>query len=206
MDYYEPLPCVHTQGATVEGAFTVLTAKPFEDYKNFAIGALIQNTSAIIFPNDDAIKTAFAGRTRCPFAFYEGFTNLTETCPALNTDGAPPSPELLAMDRACAPGDAQQHLPLDWANETYVAPYLMDDPVPDRAIWRWDEYEPVACTAICPFVPAFCALKGISCDSRRLQEEKSAPIPKANGHVLSHDETRALKERFHRALQRGGEL
>jgi hypothetical protein len=155
MDYYEPLPCAHTQGATVEGANTVLTAKPFEDNKNFAIGALIQNTSAIIFPNDGAIRKAFAGRTRCPFAFYEGFTNLTETCPPLNTDGAPPSPALLAMDGACVPGDAQQHLPLDWANESYVAPHLVDDPVPDRAIWRWDEYKPVACTAICPFVPAF---------------------------------------------------
>lgn len=27
MDYYEPLPCATAQGDTVEGAFTVLTAK-----------------------------------------------------------------------------------------------------------------------------------------------------------------------------------
>jgi hypothetical protein len=180
MDYYEPLPCVHTQGATVEGAFTVLTAKPFKDYKNFAIGALIQNTSAIIFPNDDAIKTAFAGRTRCPFAFYEGFTNLTETCPALNTDVLPPAPRCWPWTGPVCPAMPSSTCPLTGRTSR---------------TWRrilWTTPCPVACTAICPFVPAFCALKGISCDSRRLQEEKSAPIPKANGRVLSHDETRAL--------------
>lgn len=35
MDYYEALPCAHTQGDTVEGAYATLTALPFEDYKNF---------------------------------------------------------------------------------------------------------------------------------------------------------------------------
>ena len=79
MDYYEPLPCATQQGDTVEGAFTVLTAKPFEDYKNFAIGTLIQEASEIIFPDDEAIKTAFEGRTRCPFSFYEGYNDMLET-------------------------------------------------------------------------------------------------------------------------------
>jgi hypothetical protein len=89
MDYYEPLPCATTQGDTVEGAYAILTAKPFEDYKNFAIGALIQDTSAIIFPNDEAIKTAFTNRTRCPYSFYAGYTNMTDpmTCPPLNGPG-----------------------------------------------------------------------------------------------------------------------
>jgi hypothetical protein len=198
VDYYEPLPCATQQGDTVEGAFTVLTAKPFEDYKSIAIGMLIQNVSQIVYPNDDAIKKAFEGRTRCPFSFYEGYNNMTETCPPLNTDGAPPSATLLAMDGACVPGDLLQHLPIDWANETYVAPYLMDDPVPDRALWRWDEYEPVACSAVCPFVPAFCELKNITCDSRRLEEEKAFSIPKATHREVSEREFFKRKDRFHR--------
>lgn len=207
MDYYEPLPCATSQGDTVEGAFTVLTAKPFEDYKNFAIGSLIQDTSAIIFPHDDAIKTAFEGRTRCPFSFYEGYNDMLETCPPLNTNGAPPSASLRGIDGACTPGDARNHLPLEWANEPYVAPYLMDDPVPDHAIWRWEEYAPVACTAVCPFVPAFCELKGITCDSRRLQEEKEmSAIPLASGSDFSLEEITEMKERFHRELEHGGEL
>jgi hypothetical protein len=41
MDYYEALPCATQSGDAVEGAYSVFTAKPFEDYKNFAIGALI---------------------------------------------------------------------------------------------------------------------------------------------------------------------
>lgn len=110
------------------------------------------------------------------------------------------------MDGACVPGDRRHHVPIEWANETYVAPYLMEDPVPDRAIWRWDEYGPVACTAVCPFVPAFCALKGIVCDSRRLEEEKAIKMPQSSHRELTHREIRELKERFHRELEEGGEL
>lgn len=92
VDYMETLPCLHSSGAATEAAMTMLTAKPFEDYKNFAIGALIQDPASLILPNDEAIKATFADRTRCALEFFEGFSNLTESCPALNGDGAPPYP------------------------------------------------------------------------------------------------------------------
>lgn len=131
---------------------------------------------------------------------------MTETCPPLNGPGAPPGPTLRGMDGACEPGNSRQHLPEEWANEPYVAPYEMDDPVPDRAIWRWDEYAPVACSAVCPFVPAFCELKNITCDSRRLEEEKAANMPEANHAGLTEHDVRRLKEQFHEELSHGGEL
>lgn len=206
MDYYEALPCATQQGDTVEGAYTVLTAKPFEDYKNFAIGALIQDPADIIFPNDDAIKTAFTDRTRCPFSFYEGYNDLQESCPPLNEDGAPPGPSLGGMDGACVPGNSRQHIPEDWANEPYVAPYLMDEKVPDRALWRWDEYGPVACTAVCPFVASFCELKGITCDERRLAEEQELLMPGSNRRKLTSEDYVRMREEFHSDLEEGGEL
>ena len=92
VDYMEKLPCLHSSGATTEAAMTMLTAKPFEDYKNFAIGTLIQDPASLIFPDDEAIKTVFADRTRCALEFFEGLNDPLEACPALNTDGAPPYP------------------------------------------------------------------------------------------------------------------
>lgn len=207
MDYYEALPCAHTQGDTVEGTYTVLTAKPFEDHKNFAIGTLIQDPASMIFPNDTSIKTAFTDRTRCPFAFYEGYNNMSLTCPPLNSDGAPPGPTLREIDGACVPGDDLQHLPEDWANEPYMAPYDMEEKVPDRAIWRWDEYGPVACTAVCPFVPAFCELKGIVCDARRLEQERHNEQKQSIGNrQLSADDIRRLRRDFQAQIKDGGEL
>lgn len=172
MDYYEALECATTGGNTIEGAFTVLTAKPFEDYKNFVIGSIIQDPADFLYPIDDAIKTTFEGRTRCPFSFYETYNNMLETCPPLNTDGAPPGPSLRDMDSACDPTSTRWHIPEEWANEPYVAPYDLDDKIPDRAIFKWDLYGPIACTAVCPFVQSFCDYKGIVCDERRLTEER----------------------------------
>ncbi|KAJ1460882.1 amidase signature domain-containing protein [Pelagophyceae sp. CCMP2097] len=204
MDYYEKLPCATKSGDAVEGAFVTLTAKPFEDYKNFAIGALIQDTSKIIFPDEAAIKRAFEGRSRCPFAFYEGFNNMTETCPALNSDGAPPSPSLRTIDDACTPGSPVNHIPFGWANEAYVAPYLLEEKVPDRALWRWDEYGPVACTAICPFAPTFCELKGITCDARRLAKEKAHVMPASTRVALTDAELKQIRADIMAEMADGG--
>lgn len=162
--------------------------------------------STIIYPNDDAIKMAFDNRTRCPFSFYEGFTDMSVECPALNEDGAPPSPTLRGMDGACEPGNPQNHIPEDFANEPYVAPYEMEDKVPDNAIWRWDEYGPVACTAVCPFVPSFCELKGIVCDERRLSEEAKAEIPTTKRRQLSAADYDKLRADFLAELEDGGTL
>lgn len=206
MDYYEALPCAHTQGDTVEGAYATLTALPFEDYKNFAIGAIIQNTSEIIFPDDDAIKRAFTNRTRCPFSYYLGFTDMQTSCPPLNEDGGPPSPSLRGIDAACVPGSSLNHIPADWAQEPYVPPYDMENRIPDRAIWRWDEYGPVACTAVCPFAPSFCEYKGIVCDERRLAEEAKATVPAATHSQLTPAEYEKLREEFLAELEDGGTL
>jgi hypothetical protein len=205
MDYYERLPCASQSGDAIEGAYTVLTAKPFEDYKNFAIGTLIQDTDGIIFPVEEAIKNAFEGRTRCPFSFYEQYNNLAETCPMLSTAGAPPNTQLLGIDAACTEGDPRNHLPAEWANEPYVAPYLLADRVPDRAIWRWDEYGPIACGAVCPFVPSFCELKGIVCDERRLAEE-AQHVPVSNRRKLTAEDYQEMRDSFNRHLEEGGEI
>ena len=150
---------------------TMLTAKPFEDYKNFAIGALIQDPASLIFPNDEAIKETFANRTRCALEFFEGFKNLTESCPALNTDGAPPGPSTPNSDDGCDPTEDNHHMNEEWREEPYEPPYLMEDPMPDRALFRWNEYGQVPCTTICPFVPSFCEYKGIVCDEEIIDEE-----------------------------------
>mmetsp|Transcript_17725 Transcript_17725/g.33626 ORF Transcript_17725/g.33626 Transcript_17725/m.33626 type:complete len:83 (-) Transcript_17725:280-528(-) len=47
----------------------------------------------------------------------------------------------------------------------------MEDEMPDRAIWRYDEYGPVVCTMIWPFIKSFCDYKGIVCDEARLAQE-----------------------------------
>lgn len=211
MDYYEALECATTSGDTIEGAFTVLTAKPFEDYKNFAIGSIIQDPADFLYPIDDAIKSAFEGRTRCPFGFYETYNDMLETCPPLNTDGAPPGPTLRGMDGACAPGDARQHLPEEWAKEPYVPPYEMEDRVPDRAIWKWDVYGPVACTAVCPFVQSFCDYKDIVCDERRLEEErrilqerKEHGFESAHGRKLTRDDLAHIRRLVQKEEEEGG--
>lgn len=131
---------------------------------------------------------------------------MLSTCPELNSDGAPPSPRLRGMDNACQPGSAQNHLPEEWAKESYVAPYEMEDKVPDRAIWRWDEYGPVACSAVCPFAPSFCELKGIECDSRRLAEEAKAEVPESKHRKLTADEYEQLRQEFLAELEDGGSL
>jgi len=206
MDYYEALPCATKSGHTVEGSYATLTALPFQDHKNFAIGSIIQDTSAIIFPNDSAIKAVFKNRTRCPFAFYEGYNNMRETCPGLNTKGGPPGPSLRSIDGACVPGDSRNHIPLDWANESYIPPYQMDEKVPDRALWRWDEYGPVACTAVCPFVPSFCDLKGIVCDARRLAQEAKVKARTGARRLSGSIDYEKMRKELLEELEDGGEF
>jgi hypothetical protein len=171
VDYMEALPCMHTSGGTVEAGLSTLTALPFNDAYNFAIGQIIQDPANLVFPNDEAIKVAFADRERCPFTFFEGFNNIDETCPAINTVGAPPYPdaEKDTMSNRCV--GSRQHLPDDWGKSLYVPPYDLADMAPDEGINRWEDYGPVACTHICPFLQSFCDMKSIVCDERRLVEE-----------------------------------
>jgi hypothetical protein len=171
VDYMEALPCLHQSGAAVEAGVTVLTAKPFEDYKNFAIGQIIQDPANLLFPNDEAIKATFANRTRCALEFFDKFNDIETSCPPLNSDGAPPYPNPGGPDSACDAGNTNEHLPDVWREEPYLAPYLMDDEMPDQAIWRYETYGPVACTMICPFIQSFCDYKGIVCDEARLEVE-----------------------------------
>jgi hypothetical protein len=103
--------------------------------------------------------------------------NMTLTCPPLNGPGAPPGPTLAGYDGSCVIGGTQQHLPTAWAHSTYVAPYLLPLKCPDEGIWAWSEFKPIACTAVCPFVPSFCYAKNISCTARRLAEEKKLHRP-----------------------------
>jgi len=177
MDYYEALPCATPQGDTVDGAYATLTALPHEDYKSFAIGSIIQDVSAIIFPNTTAIKKAFQNRERCPYTMMNARNNMLLTCPPLNGPGAPPQPTLAGLDGACVIGGPQQHLPTAWANSSYVAPYLLPSKVPDEAIWAWSEFKPIACSAVCPFAPSFCVAKNITCTARRLTEESKYHHP-----------------------------
>jgi len=113
MDYYEALPCATPQGDTVEGALAVLTALPHQDHKNFAIGAIVQVTSAIIWSNTTAIKKAFTNRERCAYTQMNARNNMfLKTCPPLNGPGGPPSPTLASFDGSCVIGGSQQHLPI----------------------------------------------------------------------------------------------
>jgi hypothetical protein len=123
------------------------------------------------------------------------------------TDG-PPSPTLRGIDGSCTIGGRQQHLPEGWANELYVPPYEHEK-VPDRAIWAWDKFGPIACTAVCPFLPSFCELKGITCDARRLAEEAVYEFPKEyiNDHILSNEDHKRLNDEFEAThLAGNGEL
>ena len=72
----ENLPCLHSSGVATEATITTLTAKPFEDNKNFAIGALIQDPALLIRPNDEAIKEVFANRTRCALVLSSSLSGL----------------------------------------------------------------------------------------------------------------------------------
>jgi hypothetical protein len=81
----------------------------------------------------------------------------------------------------------------------------MEDKVPDRAIWRWDEYGPIACGAVCPFVPSFCELKGIVCDARRLAEEAQHEHV-SNRRKLTAEDFQEMRDAFDRQLEEGGEL
>jgi hypothetical protein len=109
----------------------------------------------------------------------------------------PPSPTLRGIDAACVKGGASQHLPDGWANELYVPPYELAEKVPDRAIWAWDKFSPVACTAVCPFLPSFCELKGIACTARRLAEEAAYEAPKgSDAPVLTKEDYNRLSEEF----------
>jgi hypothetical protein len=167
----ETLPCLHSSRAATEAAMIMLTAKPFEDYKTFAIGALLQNPASLISPNNEAIKSTFANRTRCALEFFEGFDNLTETCPPLNSDGAPPYPNPSTSDDGCNPTADNVHMNDLWRVEPYEAPYLMDDPMPDRPLFRGEEYKEFPCTTICPFVQSVCVHKGIVCDDSVVEQE-----------------------------------
>lgn len=172
VDYMEQLPCLHESGSTVEAALVTLTALPFQDHKNFAIGDIIQNPDDLLLPDENAIKTYLANRTRCPYDFYDYFNDPIEACPAMNGPGAPPNPYGYSVSSRCTPGRSVYHLPDDWANEPFVPPYELEEMSPDRAIYRYEDYEPVVCLSTCTFLPSFCEMKGIVCDETKLAEEE----------------------------------
>lgn len=170
VDYMEALPCLHDTGGAAEAGLSTLTALPFNDHYNFAIGQIIQDPANLVFPNDDAIKVAFADRERCPFTFFEGLNDPKDACPPMNTAGAAPYPEADTMSNRCV--GSRQHLPDAWGQSPYVPPYELEDMAPEEGINRWEDYGPVACTHICPYLQSFCDMKGIVCDERRMEEEK----------------------------------
>lgn len=184
---------MHTHGGTIAGAYATLTALPFKDYLNFAVGAAIQEYEPIkeilsIRPNEMAIKSAFEGRTRCPASYYEGWT--VETCPEVNTADGPPFPpgREPGLASACDPSSSSQHVPTDFGLEPYIPPYMMDDPMPDRAIWNFEAYkeETDVCESICRFSESFCEHKGwlTGCNEDR---RRKLQVEKANKKA-SHDE------------------
>lgn len=101
----------------------------------------------IMYPNEAAIKTALANRTRCPTGFYEKMYQDPSMCPMPNesstTNGFPlyglsSSKPFGTLRGGCTIGSSQQHLPDDWANAPYVPKYELDNAIPDEAIYRWD--------------------------------------------------------------------
>eukprot|EP00965_Chrysotila_dentata_P223479 6193597-Pleurochrysis_carterae.AAC.1 len=217
MDYMKEQPCMHTSGGTISGAYATLTALPFRDHINFAIGEVIQEyppikaniqvrslpngspevslptlrqsvrviphlagllyCRLILKPKEDIVKSVFANRTRCFAAFYEGFQ--PEACPPVNSPDGPQDPpgEQADMGSACEPGNGYQHVPTEFGMEPYVPPHRMLDPMPDRAIYKFDEYKDTdVCETFCKFVPTYCVHKGwdTQCAGRRKLESKSS--------------------------------
>eukprot|EP00965_Chrysotila_dentata_P025337 842175-Pleurochrysis_carterae.AAC.1 len=81
------------------------------------------------------------------------------------------------MGSACRPGNGYQHVPTEFGMEPYVPPHLMDDPMPDRGVWKYEEYADTdVCETFCKFVPTYCEHKGwdVQCsgDMRRKLESK----------------------------------
>jgi hypothetical protein len=178
IDYMEEMPsCLHKSGGTVEAGVTTLIALPFNDAYNFAIGSItiIQDPANFVFPKDDIIKEALGGHTRCAHSFYDDFNDPIEACPPINELGGPPNPfhTTTTSSSYCAfDSGSHRHLPDGWwADGPFVPAYLLPELTPDEGIFRWDEYGPIACTAVCPFLQSFCDLKGIMCDERRLEDE-----------------------------------
>lgn len=182
-----------------------LTSLPFKDHLNFVVGTAIQEyepiKSKIMFPNEAAIKEALEGRTRCPYEYFDGL-GIKDWCPAPNETGSPMNylnPSSYGMTRGCVPGHEAQHIPDAWANSPYVPAYELDEIVPDEAIWHWEDYGPVACTHVCPWVPSLCEGKGIICDGRRLAEEQeilktvNLPENRFKNRELTADEIRRLE-------------
>ena len=66
---------------------------------------------------------------------------------------------------------SRQHLADEWGQSFYVPPYELDFFAPDEGINRWENYGPVACAHVCPFLQSFCDAEGIVCDERRLKQE-----------------------------------
>jgi len=194
IDYMEEMPCLHKAGGTVEAGVATLTALPFNDAYNFAIGSIIQDPDNFVFPKDDIIKEALGGRTRCAYAFYDDFNDPIESCPPINVLGGPPSPFRTTISSRCALTSSSRHLPDGWADGPFVPAYLLPERAPDEGLYRWDEYGPIACTAICPFLQSFCDLKGIVCDDRRLEEEARLLKERESNRRLVQSSVSTLKE------------
>jgi len=209
VDYYQETPCL-MPGAK-EGAFMTLTALPFKDYLNFAVGTAIQEyapiKASILYPDEAAIKTAFEGRERCPKSFYAKMYTDPSACPAPNEPGFPfyglGSTPYASMNRGCTINGSSQHLPTDWANSPYISKTAMSNTIPDEAIYRWETYGPVACTHVCTWVPSLCEYKGITCDRRRLTAEAAyiaknpGVVPKnlqSDARHFTKDELRKMEE------------
>ena len=79
-------------------------------------------------------------------------------------------------------------MPTDFGLEPYIPPYMMDDPMPDRAIWNFEAYkeETDVCESICRFSESFCEHKGwlTGCNEDR---RRKLQVEKANKKA-SHDE------------------
>eukprot|EP00965_Chrysotila_dentata_P186120 6144642-Pleurochrysis_carterae.AAC.4 len=121
-------------------------------------------------PNEAAIKAALGGRSRCAIEYFDTFT--ASNCPDPNSPEGAGTPENPDPSAACITDNDRTHMNEEWASEPYVPPHMMEDPMPDRAIYKFSEYEGHLCEAVCPYVGSYCEFKGITCSSdnrRKLQ-------------------------------------
>lgn len=108
------------------------------------------------------------------------------------------------MSNRCS--GAFQHLPDEWGRSPYIPPYDLPFFAPDDGINRWEDYGPVACTHICPFLQSFCDAKGIVCDERRLQEEALHLAKNNANRRLGELENEIWERRAHEMEINGHEL
>ena len=55
MDFMQRMPCMHAQGGTIAGSYVTLTALPFKDHLNFAVGEAIQEEQNRVHQQDQRL-------------------------------------------------------------------------------------------------------------------------------------------------------